>query len=73
MQEVIPGGGEGQKMSRGWSAFRAEQRNRAILVQSLARRGLVPRHQDPNRWSALSWLTGLEKVPSKAEIARSMC
>jgi hypothetical protein len=54
MQEVIPGRGKGQKMSRGWSVFRDEDRGkRVVLVRSPASRGVVPRHQDPNGWSAL--------------------
>jgi hypothetical protein len=74
MQEVIPGRGEEQKMSRGWSVSREEDRGkRVVLVRSPASRGVVPRHQDPNGWSALRWLTGLEKTPLKAEIACSMC
>jgi hypothetical protein len=59
MQEVIPGRGEGQKMSRGWSVFTDEDRGReSMLVHSPASRGVVPRPQDPNSWSAHRWLTG---------------
>lgn len=54
MQEAMPGRGREHKMSRGWSVFREEYRGkRAVLVGSTASRGVVPRPQDPNGWSAL--------------------
>jgi hypothetical protein len=74
MQEVIPGRGEGQKMSRGWSVFTDEDRGRESSASpESCKQGRCSEAPGPKRLVCPSVAYRMRNGPSKAEIARSMC